>query len=118
MAVAKLQSIVLETNDVRALAHFYRELTGMTASYEDDEWITLEAPGISDLCFQRAPGHKPPAWPDEASSMQYHFDFVVEDLDAAEAEALRLGATKFAHQPGENFRVFADPSGHVFCLCQ
>jgi hypothetical protein len=42
----------------------------------------------------------------------------VDDLDEAERQAVALGATKFDHQPDPgNFRVFADPVGHVFCLC-
>ncbi|MET7990769.1 VOC family protein [Amycolatopsis sp. NPDC005232] len=41
----------------------------------------------------------------------------VEDLDNAEREAIRLGATKETHQPGpERFRVLRDPAGHPFCL--
>jgi len=49
--------------------------------------------------------------------MQYHIDFVVDDIDVAEPAALALGATRFAEQPGDNFRVYADPVGHPFCLC-
>ena len=50
--------------------------------------------------------------------MQSHLDFHVGDLDAAERAALALGARKFDDQPSpENFRVFADPVGHPFCLC-
>ena len=29
-----------------------------------------------------------------------------------------LGARKHEHQPGKTFRVFLDPAGHPFCLCQ
>jgi hypothetical protein len=41
----------------------------------------------------------------------------VDDADAAEARVLAAGATKYDHQPGEHFRVYADPAGHPFCLC-
>jgi hypothetical protein len=90
----------------------------MTVTDKDDEWVTLAGPdGATELCVQRAPGHTAPTWPDPASSMQYHLDLEVADLDAAEEVALRLGATKFGHQPGKSFRVYADPAGHPFCLC-
>jgi hypothetical protein len=74
-------------------------------------------PGVR-ISFQRAPGYQPPAWPDPASPMQFHVDWVVDDLDGAEQRALSLGARKFDHQPEpDDFRVFADPVGHPFCLC-
>ena len=47
-----------------------------------------------------------------------HLDVDVDDLDIAEAAVLELGATKHGHQPGTTFRVFLDPAGHPFCLCQ
>ena len=71
--------------------------------------------GVGD--FQTAPGYQPPAWPDPSSSMQMHLDFLVDDPDAAEAKVLAAGATKFGFQPGDHFRVYADPAGHPFCLC-
>ncbi|HEX3779649.1 MAG TPA: VOC family protein [Pseudonocardiaceae bacterium] len=41
----------------------------------------------------------------------------VEDRDAAEAEALRLGARQAAEQPGaDQWHVLLDPAGHPFCL--
>jgi hypothetical protein len=46
-----------------------------------------------------------------------HLDVIVDDLDAAEAAVLDLGATKHQNQPGTSFRVFLDPDGHPFCLC-
>jgi hypothetical protein len=50
--------------------------------------------------------------------MQVHLHVRVDDLDAAEKAVLALGATKFEHQPNpDTSRVFADPAGHVFCLC-
>jgi hypothetical protein len=47
-----------------------------------------------------------------------HIDVEVDDLDTAEAAVLELGATKHGHQTGTTFRVFLDPAGHPFCLCQ
>jgi len=115
---ARMAGIAFEAADPQRLAEFYRDLTGGKIVSSDSDWITLEGPGATPLCFQLAPGHQPPVWPDEASSMQAHIDFEVDDLDAGEELALSLGATKFAHQPGTSFRVYADPAGHPFCLCQ
>lgn len=42
----------------------------------------------------------------------------VDDLDAGARAVLELGATKHPVQPGQTFRVFLDPAGHPFCLCQ
>jgi hypothetical protein len=49
--------------------------------------------------------------------MQFHLHVKVDDLDAAEQAVIAIGATKFDEQPSpQNFRVFADPAGHPFCL--
>jgi predicted enzyme related to lactoylglutathione lyase len=115
--IAALHSVILECPDPAGLADFYSRLTGWETKDSDPDWVTLADGGGVRLAFQRAPGHQAPAWPDPASPMQFHLDFEVPDLDAAEQEVLRLGATKFEHQPNPgNFRVFADPVGHPFCL--
>jgi hypothetical protein len=46
-----------------------------------------------------------------------HLDVIVDDLEAAEAAVLELGAIKHERQPSTSFRVFLDPAGHPFCLC-
>jgi hypothetical protein len=48
---------------------------------------------------------------------QMHLDVIVDNLYAAEAAVLELGATKHEHPPGTSYRVFPDPAGHPFCLC-
>ena len=112
----KFGSVALECPDARKLAAFYAEITGGTITRADEEWATVKCPG-GDIDFQTAPGYQPPAWPDPSSSMQMHLDFLVDDPDAAEAKVLAAGATKFGFQPGDHFRVYADPAGHPFCLC-
>ena len=120
MAVnAKLTEVVLECPDPPALARFYADLTGWKIVESESDWATLADPtgGQVKIAFQEAPGYTAPTWPDAGSSMQYHLDFTIEDIEIAEQEALALGATRFDHQPGESFRVYADPAGHPFCLC-
>jgi hypothetical protein len=48
--------------------------------------------------------------------MQAHLDLEVEDLDAAVAHAVEVGATVAAFQPQDHVRVMLDPAGHPFCL--
>jgi len=116
---ARVHSFVLECPDPEKLAQFYSDLTGWPVVDADPEWVTIREQKDSGqrIAFQKAPGYQAPSWPDPASSMQYHIDFVIDDIDVAEPAALALGATKFADQPGDNFRVYADPVGHPFCLC-
>ena len=46
-----------------------------------------------------------------------HLDIAVADLDAAVAEALRLGATQEEVQPApDRWPVLRDPAGHIFCV--
>jgi hypothetical protein len=108
-------SVALDCPDAAGLAEFYARITGGRVTYRDEDWATMRGAG-GRIDFQTAPGHIPPAWPDPASPMQMHLDFDVDDLDAAETRVLAAGATKLGHQPGEHFRVYADPAGHPFCL--
>jgi catechol 2,3-dioxygenase-like lactoylglutathione lyase family enzyme len=112
----KLLSVALDCPDAGELAAFYAGITGGTVIFRDDRWAVVQTPGAR-IDFQTAAGYVPPAWPDPASSMQMHLDFYVDDADAAEARVLAAGATKYDHQPGDHFRVYADPAGHPFCLC-
>jgi catechol 2,3-dioxygenase-like lactoylglutathione lyase family enzyme len=119
--IAAMHAVVLECPDPGALADFYSRLLGWPVLHKDPDWVSLResAEEGTRLSFQRAPDYRPPVWPDPASSMQFHLDVTVDDLDRAEEEVVTLGATKMDHQPSpDDFRVFADPVGHLFCLCR
>ena len=46
-----------------------------------------------------------------------HLDFLVDDLQAAEAFASTCGAARFDFQPNaDHCIVMRDPAGHPFCL--
>jgi predicted enzyme related to lactoylglutathione lyase len=114
--LARLTAVVLDCPDPHKLATFYGEFTGWQVEYDEPEWVTLHSGIGLRICFQYSADHVPPAWPDPTGPQQVHLDFAVEDLDEAEARVLALGAVRPDHQPGENWRVYADPAGHPFCL--
>ena len=115
--VATLSLTALDCPDPRALAAFYSSITGWPVSADsDDDWVWLESQVATTLAFQLSPDHRASTWPASERPQQAHLDFDVPDLDVGEAAVLALGAVKHDHQPGETFRVFLDPAGHLFCL--
>ena len=115
MAIARFPSIVVDCSDAGAMANFYGALLDWKVIITED-WTEVRADGQC-ICFQPVRDYTPPRWPTQELPQQMHLDVVVDDLDAAEAAVLELGATKHEYQPGKTFRVFLDPAGHPFCLC-
>ncbi|BCB91993.1 glyoxalase [Phytohabitans suffuscus] len=115
-AVARFPSIVIDCPDPAALAAFYGTMLDWKVEVSPG-WADIRAEHGQCVSFQQVEGYTPPVWPNQESPQQMHLDVIVDDLDAAEAAVLDLGATKHAHQPGTSFRVFLDPAGHPFCLC-
>ncbi|MGW3492458.1 VOC family protein [Streptomyces sp. NPDC001020] len=117
MALAKLGVVVLDCPDPRALADFYAGVLGGTVE-GDARWVDLKVGDGRSLAFQAAPGYVPPKWPAPDGSQQFHLDLVVDDLDAAEQGVLALGARPLdTEDRSRDWRVYADPAGHPFCLC-
>lgn len=110
----KRTTVVFDAADIEAESAFWAALVGGTVE-KDDDWHTIMADGRPGMAVQLAPDHQPPQWPD-GSPQQIHLDLRVEDVEAAEAEVLRLGARLLRAEEGENWRVYADPAGHPFCL--
>jgi len=113
--VMELFAVTIDAPDASALARFYGALLGMEVAYDGPEGALLSGGGKS-VMFQQVGEYTPPQWPDPAHPQQAHLDIGVEDIDAAEARALELGATRLGTGGGD-FRVYADPAGHPFCLC-
>jgi catechol 2,3-dioxygenase-like lactoylglutathione lyase family enzyme len=112
MPIGRRHHVIVDCPDPLALATFYSRLLGEPVTYRDDDFAVVSTSDrASGLAFQRAPGHRPPTWPDPAVPQQIHLDVMVEDVAAATAAVLALGATAL---DGEG--VFADPAGHPFCL--
>jgi catechol 2,3-dioxygenase-like lactoylglutathione lyase family enzyme len=130
-----LVQTVLDTEDARRLAEFYRELFGLTYRAGDEpppagepdprgeDWLVLKDPnGQNQLAFQQIE-HLPPAtWPEGPQPQMLHLDTVVptvEDLFVQRQRALDLGARELydrSEDPDEPLFVLADPSGHPFCI--
>lgn len=121
--IAKLQCVVLDCSDPVELSRFYRSLLGGVVNRPDprwsldEDWTTLHVEGGLVLAFQRVDDHRPPRWPDPARPQQFHLDLGVADLEHAQEDVLRQGATVLDAGDGKrSWRVFADPAGHPFCL--
>ncbi len=127
-----LSQTVLDGEDVRELAEFYRELLGLeyrpgdeppAPGHDDLEWLVLRAPdGAPALAFQQVRQLTPTTWPDDEVPMQLHLDCTVPDVPALEenrARALALGGRLLldrSDDPEEPLYVIADPAGHPLCI--
>ena len=117
MTIAMYPSFVLDCPDAGTLGQFYGEILGWKVEARDG-WADIKPEdGSNCISFQQVTDYKAPTWPSQDVPQQLHLDVMVRDLDEAEAEVLKIGATKPEHQPGTSFRVFLDPAGHPFCLC-
>lgn len=116
MPVAHIAAINLECTDPITLARFWAGLLDGETAVETPGFCAVKA-GPLLLGAIRVDDHRPPTWPSNERSQQLHLDIAVEDLDAVEHKAIRLGATKETQQPDSaRFRVLRDPAGHPFCL--
>lgn len=119
----RLVAYVIDCPDPRALAQFYGRLLGwqIDEGESDDRWVELADPGTAvRLAFQQVPHYLPPVWPEGERPQMAHLDVRVSTLDEGHARALDAGATPLPQpedQRDANFRVYADPAGHPFCMC-
>ncbi|WP_250034948.1 VOC family protein [Paractinoplanes maris] len=119
---------VLDTEDARGLAEFYRHLFGLHYRPGDDadngqHWLVLLRPdGGRALAFQQVDALPAATWPEGAVPQQIHLDTTVpsaDELDVQHERALSLGAKLLydrSDDPEEPLRVYADPAGHPFCI--
>lgn len=116
MTVARLALTALDCADPEPLAEFWAALLGGTIVLRTEQVVVVKT-GTMLLGATRVPDYTPPTWPGGGTPKHQHLDLAVRDLDAAEQEALRLGARKADVQPGpDRWRVLLDPAGHPFCL--
>lgn len=128
----QLQHTVLDTEDVRGLAEFYRLLLGLQYRSGDEppadgpdaaDWLVLvDADGTRKLAFQQVERLERTTWPRPDVPMQLHLDLTVPDVEALERQRRRaeqLGAELIldrSDDPEEPLYVFADLAGHPFCI--
>lgn len=121
-----LATTVLDTEDVAALAEFYRSLLGWDHSPgsapDDDDWRTLRSPDGVKLSFQRVERLPRSSWPTTEVPQQIHLDFTVEtrdELRALKPRLLELGASLLQdsiEDPEQGILIVADPAGHPLCI--
>ena len=128
----KLVATVLDTTDPRRLAEFYRELLGYRyragdeppsdGTPDESDWLVV-TDGTHSLSFQEVDELPRPTWPDPPGvPQQLHLDLMVdtvEELEQQRDRALALGASQLLDRSDdeeEPLYVFADPSGHPFCI--
>ena len=128
----RLLHTVIDTTRPRALAEFYRELLHLRYRPGDEpppdgtdepDWLVLtEDDGTRRLAFQRVELLRRTTWPLPAVPMQLHLDLTVPSAEVLERQRERaeaLGARVLVDRtddPEEPLYVFADPSGHPFCI--
>jgi len=121
--IKRLQAVALDCADPLRLAQFYAAVLGGRVVVQDEEpgWAEVHDFDGTPLAFQRVEGYRAPSWPGQERPQQFHLDFAVDDIEADELRVLELGATVLARADqlpeGANWRVYADPEGHPFCLC-
>jgi catechol 2,3-dioxygenase-like lactoylglutathione lyase family enzyme len=124
---------VIDTTTPRELAEFYRELLGLQyrpgddppadGSPDDADWLVLvDADGERKLAFQQVEDLARTTWPEHDVPMQLHLDLTVPstaELQRQRERAEALGAELLLDRtddPEEPLYVFADLSGHPFCV--
>jgi catechol 2,3-dioxygenase-like lactoylglutathione lyase family enzyme len=129
----QLLHTVLDTTTPRELAEFYRQLLGLRyrpgdeppaeGAVDDPDWLVLtDSDGVRKLAFQLVAHLTRTTWPDHEVPMQLHVDFTVSSLAELHRQRERaetLGATVLldrTEDPDEPLFVFADLSGHPFCV--
>jgi hypothetical protein len=131
----QLRQVVLDTENARELAEFYRQLLGQAYRPGDEpppagepdpagaDWLVLRNPaGPAQIAFAQVDSLPEATWPDGPRPQQLHLDLTVPtaaDLDGQHERALALGARLLldrSSDPDEPLRVYADPAGHPFCI--
>lgn len=130
-----LRQVVLDCEDARALAEFYRHLLGFQYRPGDEpptdgspdtngrEWLVLCDAGSSRrLAFQQVSHLPEPTWPEGPLPQMLHLDTSVptlSELYVQHQRALDLGARLLldrSDDPDEPLFVYADLAGHPFCI--
>ncbi|MEU3979132.1 VOC family protein [Streptomyces sp. NPDC026672] len=122
MAVPKTVVAVLDCAEPEQLAEFYAGLLhGDIRPTGDPDLIEVAGQDGSVLAFRRDPTFIPPSWPRSEGAQQVHLVLLVgpDDMDAAEREAVNLGALPMEVTDvgtARETRLMSDQAGHAFLL--
>lgn len=111
--------------DFEDVIAFYRDMLGLQVEDKEERWAMLGDPddyGVMRINVQVEDWYVPPVWPESvpAQTKMMHFEVRVDDVNAAVARAIDLGAREATQQPvdrdASTLRIMLDPAGHPFCL--
>ncbi len=117
----------IDVDDLDRAIRFYTDAFGLTVGRRlEPDFVELIGAAIP-LYLLSTPAESAP-FEGATSRRTYerhwtpiHFDFVVDDLEAARARAIAAGAraeTEITSHAWGRMVVFADPFGHGFCLLE
>jgi Glyoxalase-like domain len=116
MATIRFGSVSLDCDDPEALGEFWSAVLDGEVAFASDAFVAVKF-DRGWISAVKVDGYVAPTWPDDDRPKQMHLDLSVDDLDEAEAEVVRRGATRALTQPSpDRWRVLLDPAGHPFCI--
>jgi len=116
-AAVRLAAITFDCADPAVTGRFYAALLDLPVLWTSERTVALGHEGEPFLAFTRIDDYRPPTWPDDEVPKQAHLELGVDDLDAAQAEIVALGARVAPLQAApDRVRVLLDPAGHPFCI--
>jgi len=114
----RIQCLVIDAHDCRALAGFWAEALSWRVTYEDGHQSVVEPPEGSpeadvapDLLFVKVPD-------DKTAKNRLHLDLRPADQAAEVNRLIALGAqpATIGQDDEVKWRVLADPEGNEFCV--
>jgi len=114
-----LTDIFIDCNEPERLRQFYHEITGWEKIIKYSSLGLTAGDNLTVLFSKCDIPHTPPVWPEQEGEQQkqIHFDFAVENFQAAVDEAIKLGAIMPLTQYGNGHWItLLDPEGHPFCF--
>ncbi|MEV4334982.1 VOC family protein [Streptomyces sp. NPDC049597] len=109
---ARIDEIVFDCHDPARLVRFWAALLGGDPVDRGEGWSYVDPPEFVRVAFQRVPEGK-------TVKNRLHLDLDAGDVDAAAAEAVRLGAERVGAVVTDDhgrFQVLKDPEGNEFCF--
>jgi catechol 2,3-dioxygenase-like lactoylglutathione lyase family enzyme len=113
MAVIRLQEVVVDCRDPRALVGFWAAVLRAVPVVRTDDWAYLDSHLLGTrLAFQRVPEIK-------STKNRVHLDLEVDDIADERDRVTALGAFALGELVVDEqgpFQVMVDPEGNEFCL--